>query len=127
VSDAIAQNIADGAKTYRIGIVLGISLGALFCVAGFVLIVLGLSGSIEWVFEATNFKSKISNASPGVMLALMGMIIIWRYKPRISDKLDQRMTPIESSATSAGCKSTPETSPAQKTEPHQHISYSGER
>lgn len=87
ISEAIRQSMIQGARTYDTGVKLGISVGLLFCVAGFVLLVLGVSGKIEWVFEAANLKSRLTNASPGALLALMGMIIVWRYKPKVSDSL----------------------------------------
>ena len=79
---------SSGSKAYLIGTILGISIGALFCIAGFVIAILGLTGSIEWVFEAGGLKSRLSNASPGAFFALLGMIVIWRYKPKIEDRLD---------------------------------------
>lgn len=88
VPQAIADMLQHGATTYRIGIVMGISAGTLFCVAGFVLMFLGLTGTIEWVIETADLTSRLLNASPGVVLALMGMIIVWRYKPIIKDEFN---------------------------------------
>jgi hypothetical protein len=92
ISTAIAQSMLENAKTYRMCVILGICVGALFCVAGFVLLVLGLTGNIEWIVEASNFKSRLTNASPGALFAVMGMVIIWRYKPDISDAVDIKPT-----------------------------------
>lgn len=80
-----------GSRTYFVGTLMGISVGAIVCISGFVLCILGLSGTIEWIFEAADFKSRISNASPGVFFALLGAIILWRYKPKVTDRL--RMGP----------------------------------
>ena len=88
VPEAIAETVQHGATTYRIGIVMGISVGTLFCVAGFVLMILGMTGTIEWVIKAANLNGRLLNASPGVVLALMGMIIVWRYKPIIKDEFN---------------------------------------
>lgn len=76
-----------GNNTYYTGTILGISIGAIFCIFGLVISIMGLTGSIEWIFEASDFKSRISNAGPGVIFGLFGMIIIWRYKPKVRDSL----------------------------------------
>jgi hypothetical protein len=68
--------------SYLIGTVMGISVGAIFCLSGFVIVILGFTGSIEWIVKGANFSSKITNAGPGVFFALLGAIILWRYKPR---------------------------------------------
>jgi hypothetical protein len=64
------------------GTIIGIVIGGIFCISGLILSCLGLTGSIEWIFKAGSLSSKISNASPGVLLCLMGMVILWRYRPR---------------------------------------------
>lgn len=71
---------ADG--TYRIGIIMGISVGALFLVAGFVLCLLGLTGTIEWLIQGGSFTSRLTNASPGALFAVVGLVVIVRYKPK---------------------------------------------
>ncbi len=76
-----------GSKAYLIGTILGIIVGAFFCLAGFIIIILGFNGSIEWMVQAKNFKSKLLNAGPGVLLALAGSIVLWRYKPRVKDNV----------------------------------------
>lgn len=88
--DALANLLLErsrGSRVYLVGTIMGIVVGSMFCVAGFVLAVLGLNGSIEWVFEASSIKSRMSNASPGAIFALMGMIVLWRYKPKVKDHL----------------------------------------
>ena len=84
----LAKTLSQDSKVYLIGTVMGISVGAIFCVAGFTLAILGLTGNIEWIFEAANLKSRLTNASPGALFALMGMIIIWRYKPQIRNQTE---------------------------------------
>ena len=73
-------------KTYLIGTIMGISVGALFSIAGFIITILGFTGSIEWFVEADHIKSKLANASPGVFFAFLGMIILWIYKPKTKSK-----------------------------------------
>jgi hypothetical protein len=77
-----------GGKAYLIGTIMGITFGGIFCVAGFIIAILGLTGTIELVFEAGGLRSRLANACPGAFFALMGMIILWRYKPKIRDELD---------------------------------------
>ena len=62
IASILAKQINANAKIYRLGIVLGISIGAMFAVVGSVLIVLGISGGIEWIFEATNLKGRVENS-----------------------------------------------------------------
>ena len=93
--------------TYRIAIVMGISVGAIFMVAGFILCVLGLTGSIEWILEGGGLKSRLTNGSPGVLFALIGLVVLWRYKPRISQdtkveqKVDRQFTPTSGYSSSS--------------------------
>lgn len=72
---------------YGWGIVLGISVGVLFCVGGLVIIILGFTGSIEWILEVNSLTSKLVNASPGAFFALLGMLIVWRYRPMPHESL----------------------------------------
>jgi hypothetical protein len=83
----LAKNRSQGSPTYRLAILMGIAIGGVFALAGFVLCLLGLSGSIEWLVEGASLKAKLTNASPGIVFAGMGMIIIWRYKPVVHDHL----------------------------------------
>lgn len=77
--------LLERAKTYRYAILLGISIGAVFCAAGFVLALLGLAGTIEFFVEAVGIKARLANASPGAFFALLGMVLIWRFKPKMDD------------------------------------------
>ncbi|MBW8002331.1 MAG: hypothetical protein FVQ80_09970 [Planctomycetes bacterium] len=97
-SEAAAKSVSQALKEYNkhtvnFATILGIVTGALFCCAGFVIICMGLTGSVEWVFEAGSVTTRLSNAGPGVALSLMGMIIIWRYRPR--KHIEIRFEPME--------------------------------
>jgi hypothetical protein len=56
-------------------------------VLGFVLLVLGINGSIEIVVDAKTLKGKLVNASPGVIIAAFGFAVLgiqaWR-RPKIT-------------------------------------------
>ncbi len=88
IKAALVASLAQGSKTYHYGISLGITVGALCSIVGLVAAILGLTGSIEWVFEGSDFTSRLSNASPGVVFALMGMLVLWRYRPHAHSHLE---------------------------------------
>ncbi len=73
-------------RAYRDGIIFGLYVGVLCLILGFVLIILGVSGSIDLIVEAGGIKSKMINATPGSMFSLFGLIILWKYKPKITER-----------------------------------------
>ncbi len=60
--------------THRTGSILGIAIGGLICLFGIFLLVFGLTGSVEWLVNAGGFSSKLINASPGLVIVLVGMV-----------------------------------------------------
>jgi len=48
---------------------------------------LGLSGNLQMLIHAPGITAKIANASPGVFFALIGFLLMWRYKPNIHEKM----------------------------------------
>jgi hypothetical protein len=56
--------------------IISVVTGSLLCLAGLVLVLLGLTGSIEWVLQAGSLTSRIGNASPGVFFTLVGYMIL---------------------------------------------------
>jgi len=77
-----SQNLELNIKPhYHPGSILGIVIGGIICAVGFGIIYLGVIGNIEWILQAGSLVSRLSNASPGVFVALIGFLIIWRYKP----------------------------------------------
>lgn len=73
-------------RTYTVAAWMGIAIGGLICIFGCVLATLGLSSNIEWVVKATDFESKLKNAGPGVVFGLVGLFIMWRFRPDISSE-----------------------------------------
>ena len=63
--------------------------GYTMVLGGLVLICLGLNGNIEWIIEASDFQSRLLNASPGLVLALAGALLIWRSRMNIKVTKDQ--------------------------------------
>lgn len=80
-------------QTYRKGIIAGLLIGGLVFIAGFVLCILGLSGAVEMILEGASLKVRLVNASPGVAFAFLGMIVMWKFKPKISHtvKVEQKV------------------------------------
>ncbi|WP_152415283.1 leucine-rich repeat domain-containing protein [Caenispirillum salinarum] len=84
----LAKSRSHAMQAYLVGTVAGIVVGALFVIAGFVLAILGISGAVDFIVEANTIKSKLTNASPGVVFATLGAIVLWRYKPRSTDTVE---------------------------------------
>jgi hypothetical protein len=84
---ALIQYLQHRAQTYRIGVVLGIIIGGIVCLTGFVLSIGGLSGQVTWFITAPGFSSRLENATPGVIAFVAGIFLVWRYKPKIRDDL----------------------------------------
>jgi hypothetical protein len=80
---AVGQIVdARASRTYQTAVLFGLILGATLIFTGVGLCIAGISGSIEWVVSAKGFGSRLANASPGVFFAVMGFLIVIRYKPR---------------------------------------------
>lgn len=77
-------------RTYRIGITMGIATGALAFIGGFVLSLLGLTGSVQLLVEDLGITAKLTNASPGVVFCLLGMLIVLHFKPKITRSVDRQ-------------------------------------
>ena len=55
---------------------LGLIIAAITIVIGAVMVFLGLDGSFNWAVEAPNsIGTKLTNASPGIVFAAIGMLI----------------------------------------------------
>ena len=90
VAGALIESIRYSGKTYRIGIILGQCFGGIVCLGGLLLILLGISGQIQWIVEAGALRSRLANASPGALFAVIGLLLLWRYKPMIRDDFSVR-------------------------------------
>lgn len=83
-----ASKLKDLRKTIYLGTLLGVVIGGILCLCGFVLCLLGLTGTVGWLVETRSFSSRLSNASPGAFFAFLGMIILWRYKPTVRERTE---------------------------------------
>lgn len=72
---------------YEFIIVLLSLIGGIGClVAGIVLTILGFTGSIEWIVEASGFTSRLINASPGIVLMIIGFWLTLKSRLKIKAK-----------------------------------------
>ncbi len=70
---------------YEFIIVLISLIGGIGClIARIILTILGFTGSIEWIVEASGFTSRLINASPGIVLMIIGFWLT--LKSRLSIK-----------------------------------------
>lgn len=49
-------------------------------IGGFILTILGFNGNISWIVEVSGFTSKLTNATPGIILMIIGLLIILNKK-----------------------------------------------
>ena len=66
--------------------IISLCSGILCIIGGFILTILGFAGSIDWIIEGTDFTSKLMNASPGVLLMIIGFLIIILKRMAIRSK-----------------------------------------
>jgi len=108
-------------RTFREGSLFGMVVGAVVLLGGFSTFFLSLSGTVEWIFEAGSISSKLINASPGVVFSIIGLLIMWRYKPKVRtdieikinksfSKINPDIQTVEKSIKYSGSASSPITS-----------------
>lgn len=61
----------------------GRTAGFLLTVTGLVLIILGFSGSVNWIVEFKGFTSRLTNATPGVFLVVVGAVLLVFSRPSV--------------------------------------------
>jgi hypothetical protein len=69
--------------------VLGLILGLLFLIAGFILLLHGVAGNTKtWTASLPGFHSTASNVPAGIMLVLVGLyaLYITRFKIKVTSK-----------------------------------------
>ncbi|WP_285815521.1 hypothetical protein [Phocaeicola sartorii] len=72
---------------YEFIIILISLIGGIGClIAGIVLTVLGFTGSIEWIIEVSGFTSRLINASPGIVLMILGLFLTLKSRLKIKAK-----------------------------------------
>ncbi len=65
--------------------ILGLVVGVLCVIGGVILFVHGVVGSTSWTTRVLGASSQLSDASPGVIFAVLGLFVIWltRYNVRL--------------------------------------------
>lgn len=93
-------------ETYSWSVKFGLIFGSVCLIMGFILIVMGLTGNIELVIQGGNINTKVANASPGIVLCILGLVIILYYKPKIKQKKSSNGKTIEIIAMPGFCSSS---------------------
>ena len=68
---------------YRIAILI---VGTTIMIKGYTLIENGVTGKVEWIIKICGNESTIKNATPGILLIIVGLIIIILTKDKIGFK-----------------------------------------
>ena len=55
----------------------GLVLGLAFALLGVVLLLHGVAGTAGWVVQVLGLKSSLSDAAPGVVLAVIGVVVVF--------------------------------------------------
>ncbi len=68
--------------------IIGMIIGLMLSFLGLILTISGIYPSSEWIFDIIGLKSKISNAAPGVILIVVGLLTIYfsRFKIQSAKK-----------------------------------------
>jgi len=69
-------------RSYRTGNLFGMFIGGLALLGGFASFLLGLTGSIDWIFKSQSMTMRMINASPGAIFSVIGFVIMLIYEPR---------------------------------------------
>ncbi|MBU1225537.1 MAG: hypothetical protein KKA22_09195 [Gammaproteobacteria bacterium] len=57
--------------------IVGLVLGLVCIIGGMVLFFAGVTGSINWTAKVGNAESTLANGSPGIVLFLVGLFVVW--------------------------------------------------
>lgn len=63
--------------------------GFTMIIAGIVLMILGLSGNVEWIVQAADFQSRLINASPGLVLTFAGSLLVWKSRMDVTARKEE--------------------------------------
>jgi len=88
-------------RSFRTGNLFGMFIGGLALLGGFASFLLGLTGSIDWIFKSVSISMRMINASPGAIFSVIGFVIMLRYKPRVKSEIEIRINESKKANTSA--------------------------
>ncbi|MFY9728683.1 MAG: hypothetical protein WB579_09625 [Bryobacteraceae bacterium] len=52
-------------------------LGAVLCIGGLILLFLGIAGKINLFMKGAGAQARLTNASPGLVVAIIGVVLVW--------------------------------------------------
>lgn len=90
-ADSLVKTVT-AADTYRHVLLLGAAAGVILAFMGLALCLAGLSGSVDWFVSGPGWQSRLTNASPGIVVMFLGVVVLLRYKPKIKYNYDMRVT-----------------------------------
>jgi hypothetical protein len=70
--------------------ILGLLLGLACILGGVILGLRGVTGSTSWTADALGLSSNINDATPGVVLFVVGIFLVWITKPKLHFKNSPR-------------------------------------
>lgn len=73
-----------GIRTYFFGTLLGIAIGGIAFLSGVTLLILGVAGKVDLIAKGSGVEIRMLNGTPGLAVALLAVIVLWRYKPVVS-------------------------------------------
>ena len=97
--DPDLANTVEGSKIIRdavhiefLSFLLPFISGTACIIGGIILTILGFSGNITWIVEVSGFTSRLANASPGIILIIIGALLICskKYEVRIQKENEQK-------------------------------------
>ena len=76
-------------KQFFYSTVIKLIIAGLMCIGGFVLLILGITGSVEIELNAVDIQGKLINASPGIVFVFLGMFIIVKTHHKSHQTIEQ--------------------------------------
>ena len=60
--------------------------GIFVIVLGVILTIVGATGAVDLKLSGMGLSAQVANAAPGVVLALIGLVIVWRTNLKVTAK-----------------------------------------
>jgi hypothetical protein len=79
VQTQLIKSEAENARTGRM-------VGLLVILVGVILTIAGATGAVDLKLSGMGLSAQVANAAPGVVLALSGLVIIWRTNLKVTAK-----------------------------------------
>jgi uncharacterized protein YjeT (DUF2065 family) len=79
VQKQLIKTEADNARTGRM-------VGLLVILVGVILTIAGATGAVDLKLSGMGLNAQVVNAAPGIVLALIGLVIVWRTNLKVTAK-----------------------------------------